>query len=674
VSFAHPPLVWVALAAIPVLAAVFTWSWRVRRRLISRFVPKRLQESLTIGISPNRATFRASLIVFGIVSLLLALARPRLGAGSIEVNQRGLDILVAIDTSRSMLAEDAGPQISRLQRAKLAALDLARLAKTDRLGLVAFAGSAFLQCPLTIDFEAFRQSIDALDTSVIQQGGTSIGPAINAAIEAVSEERANVRVLVLFTDGEEHETGAIDAAKRAESKGLKIFTIGVGTPEGEVIRLRDANGALSYLKDSRGNAVKSSLNESLLRELATLTGGLYLPLQGPRAMTELYTRALEPLPKADLDSRLIDQYLERFQFPLALALLLLLAEALFPECARVGNRLRASRTSHPTLMPPSANASPTSASATTSTANLVAALALLGFLSLCVPAAEASPNSALRHYRKADYPAAQAEFERLAQEKPTDPRLKFNAGAAAFRAGNLKSASQHFQDALASTDLKLQSDTFYNLGNTLFHLGEQAGEPNERQKSWENSLRSFEAAVKLAPQHTNAQHNLDYVRQRLDELKQQQQQQKQQQKSQGDNQDKDKSDEKDSSQSQDQEKKDSKEQDQKESQPEDGQESDQKPQPNTDAESPQDDPESENQSPEQPSDQKTESPQDNTPESQKPGSEQQADNPSAQASDEAPAGEMSPQQALRLLDSAKGEEKLMPLEKKRARARTLKDW
>lgn len=659
-TFAHPILVVVALGALPVLALGFVWSWRTRKRLITCFVPKRLQESLTVGISPRRAASRATLLILGVVLLLLALARPRLGAGMVEVNQRGLDILVAIDTSRSMLAEDAGPEVSRLQRAKLAALDLARLARTDRIGLVAFAGGAFLQCPLTIDFEAFRQSVEALDTSVIQQGGTAIGPAIHTTLEAFSEERQNVRVLVLFTDGEEHESGALEAAKRAESKGLRIYTVGVGSAKGEIIRLRDAKGATTYLKDSQGNAVKSSLNETLLRQIATQTGGLYLPLQGPRAMSELYTRALEPLPKSDIEARLMEQFLERFQVPLALAILLLLWESLLPERARPGNRLRAARQAHPTLTPSRPGAA-------------LAALALLATLaltSLASPQALASPGSALRRYREADYSGAQAEFERLAKEKPNDPRLRFNAGAAAFRAGDLGSAAQHFQDSLASTDLRLQTDAFYNLGNTQFQIGEKVPDASARQKAWEQSLQCFEAAVKLAPAHTNAQHNLDYVRQRLEDLKQEQQQE--QQPSKGDNQDESK--EQDPSEAPKQDPKDPKDDGNQESQPQDGESQDQQPPKDNDSESPRENPESDNQPPQDSKDQASKPSEDGSPESKDPGEKnaQNANNP--QAGDEAPAGEMSPQQALRLLDAAKGEEKLMPLEKKRAKPRSLKDW
>ena len=662
-TFAHPSLVFVALAAIPLLALGFMASWRVRKRLITQFVPRRLQEALTLGVSPRRAAARAVLLILGMFLLLLALARPRLGAGTVEVSQRGLDILVGIDTSRSMLAEDAGAGVSRLQRAKLAALDLAKLARNDRIGLVAFAGSAFLQCPLTIDFEAFRQSVEALDTSVIQQGGTSVGSAIHAAIDAVSEEQDNVRVLVLFTDGEEHEAGALDAAKRAESKGLRIYTVGVGSPKGEIIALRDGAGAVTYLKDSQGNVVKSSLNEPLLTQVATATGGFYLPLQGPRVMSELYIRALEPLPKADYQARQMEDFLERFQFPLGFAILFFLWEALLPETARVGTRLRASRRTHPTLTPPS----PVPSSAST---GLVAALVFVALAAWAHPSAWASPASALRSYRAADYPAAQAEFERLAKEKPTDPRLRFNAGAAAFRAGDLEAASRHFQDSLASTDLRLQSDAFYNLGNTQFRLGEQVPDAKVRQKAWEQSIQALEAAVKLAPRHTNAQHNLDYVRQRLEDLKQEQKQE--QPPSKGD----------DQKPSDDQKPPESSESDSKKNQdqkPQDDQDNpnpsqDSKPPEDNDSQAPKETPESENQDSQESKDQAGQDSEKPSPDAQQPSKDTAQNGENAQGMDQAPAGEMTPRQALRLLDAAKGEEKLMPLEKKRARPRTIKDW
>src|SRR6059058_5919373 len=159
-SFANPHMLWLLLVLPPALVAFFWWSWRTRQRLITQFIQARLLSSLTIGISPERQKFRLACMVLGVVCVLLALARPQWGFDWEEAKQRGLDIVVAIDTSKSMLAEDVRP--NRLSRARLAALDLMKLAKNDRLALVPFAGAAFLQCPLTLDDDAFRQSVDAL--------------------------------------------------------------------------------------------------------------------------------------------------------------------------------------------------------------------------------------------------------------------------------------------------------------------------------------------------------------------------------------------------------------------------------------------------------------------------------------------------------------------------------
>src|SRR3989449_3633387 len=249
-TFAHPNILWLLLVIPPTMLAFFRWSWRTRQRLVTQFIQARLLLGLTVGISPTRQKIRLACLISAVICLLLALARPQWGFDWEEVKQRGLDIVVAIDTSKSMLAEDIAP--NRLARAKLAALDLMQQAKSDRLGLVAFAGSAFLQCPLTIDDAAFRQSVEALDVNVISQGGTALAEAIDTALTAFKEGN-NYKVLVLFTDGEDHEPGAVEAAKKAAASGLQIFTIGIGSVEGELLRITDQKGRTDYVRDEQGN-------------------------------------------------------------------------------------------------------------------------------------------------------------------------------------------------------------------------------------------------------------------------------------------------------------------------------------------------------------------------------------------------------------------------------------
>src|SRR5688572_32264680 len=256
--FEHRELLWYTLLLVPALIAFFWWSWRKRRQLIAQFVQSRLLAHLTVGVSARRQKWRMALLVVACVVLMVVLARPQWGFSFEEARQRGLDVIVAIDTSRSMLAEDVAP--NRLARAKLAALDLKRLARTDRVGLVAFAGGAFLQSPLAFDDEAFRQNVNSLDVNIIPQGGTAIGEAIATARAAFKEKNENYKVLIIFTDGEDHDGKAVDLAKDAAKDGLRIFTVGVGTPNGELLRVSDGKGRTDYVRDEQGNVVKSRLD------------------------------------------------------------------------------------------------------------------------------------------------------------------------------------------------------------------------------------------------------------------------------------------------------------------------------------------------------------------------------------------------------------------------------
>jgi Ca-activated chloride channel family protein len=225
-----------------------------------------------------------ALLVISGALLVLVLARPQWGFTWEEAKQRGLDVVVALDTSRSMLAPDVAP--NRLERAKLAALDLKKIARTDRVGLVAFAGTAFLQCPLSFDDEAFRQSLSALDVTVIPQGGTALAEAIQTALGAFKEKSDNHKILVLFSDGEDHDGNAVEAAKEAAKEGMRIFTIGVGTANGELLRITE-KGKSDYVRDADGNVVKSHLNEQLLREVAEAGNGFYMLLTGANTIDVL---------------------------------------------------------------------------------------------------------------------------------------------------------------------------------------------------------------------------------------------------------------------------------------------------------------------------------------------------------------------------------------------------
>lgn len=652
--FANPHLLWFLLVLPPAIVAFFMWSWRVRQRLMTQFIQSRLLPTLTVGISPTRQKIRLACLVASVACLILALARPQLGFDWEEVKQRGLDVIVAIDTSKSMLAEDIAP--NRLKRAKLAALDLMQQAKSDRLALIAFAGGAFLQCPLTIDDSAFRQSVDTLDVNVIPQGGTAIAEAIDTAIGSF-REGDNHKALVLFTDGEDQDSGAVEAAKRAGEAGIHIYTIGIGSTEGELLRITDAKGRTDYIRDEQGNVVKSHLNESLLREIAGATpGGFYLPLRGANTMETLYEKGIGPLPKSETSEKLVRRYHERYHWPLAAAMLFLLIEMLFPERKR--ERVRG-------------------AASVPAKAGLREAAALVALFAAAL-SASGSPASALRDYKNGKYDNALKDYQRSLEKKKDDPRLHFNAGAAAYKSKNYEEAAKQFDEALNSPDLKLLQQAYYNRGNARYYLGESNADSSKKSETWEEAVKDFESAMKLNSQDPDAKFNYEFVKKKLEELKQQQQQQ---QKNDKNDQNKDDQD-KDKQQQQNKQDQDKKDQENKEQQNKDQENKKDQAQQNK----------SDQNKDQQQKDQqqKEQAKKDKEKEQQKQSAEQKKKEEQAQQSSGKPgdkdkqegqqtyaAGQMTPQQARQLLDAQKGQEMVLPVKpqgKPRDPSKPLRDW
>ena len=328
-TFATPQFLWLAALAAPLTAAFLWWTWRKKQQAVARFIRARLLAQLTVGVSPWRQITKRVLLGVALVTLLVALARPQWGFTEEETTASGLDIVVCFDVSKSMLGSDVAPY--RLAKAKLAAFDLLAFSKTDRLGLVAFAGSAFLQVPLALDDEAFRQSVRALDTDIIPEQGTALADAIREAAGAFTKDSTGAKAIVILTDGEDHEEGALEAARQAAKDGIRIFTLGVGTAAGALLKSADPYGNPVFIKDADGNAVKSRLNEDMLKQLAEAGGGFYLPLQNRQTLQTLHQRGLATMPKTDFKSGKTRQWMERFQWPLGFAILLLMVEVALPE-------------------------------------------------------------------------------------------------------------------------------------------------------------------------------------------------------------------------------------------------------------------------------------------------------------------------------------------------------
>lgn len=308
-----------------VLAAFYFWVFKLRRIALEKFAQKALLKELLKSVDPFRQKLKITLIVLSVALIVFALMRPQWGFKWQEVKRKGLDILIAVDTSRSMLAKDILP--TRLERAKLAIRDFTKNLKGDRIGLIAFSGSAFLQCPLTVDYGGFLISLDALSIDTIPKGGTSLSSAIREAIKSYSGGQKKYKVLVIITDGEDHEGDPLKAAEDAKNEGITVFCIGLGTKEGDIIPLEGG-----YLKDKEGNVVKSRLDEVTLQKIALATAGSYIRSTNSEfGLDLLYKEKLSKMEKRELESKMAKHYEERFQIPLTLALVLLLAELFISE-------------------------------------------------------------------------------------------------------------------------------------------------------------------------------------------------------------------------------------------------------------------------------------------------------------------------------------------------------
>ena len=333
-SFAEPRLLlW--LLVLPLLALLrFGAGWRARRA-VAKLTAPRLRAALLVGVSPWRAGLIFTLQLLALACFLLALAGPRWGEDRQTQIESGRNVILAIDTSRSMLADDLSP--NRLTRAKLAAQDLMGALKTDRVGLIAFAGNAYLQAPLTTDHEAIVEAIDSLDFTSVPRGGSEIGRALRLAIETFEKNPARNHGLILFSDGGEPDAEVRGLAEQAAKKNILVLTVGVGTESGALIPDPDPDRAGEYVRDNEGNVVRTRLEESVLVEIARLTRGRHLRLGSQPLAAGVVRDLLSALQAQANEARQIVKPIERYQGPLSMGVLLLMIAWFFvgPKRARV---------------------------------------------------------------------------------------------------------------------------------------------------------------------------------------------------------------------------------------------------------------------------------------------------------------------------------------------------
>ena len=325
-SWGVPLWLW-ALLGLPILVAIFMWSAWLRRRQLHKLVEPQTAIRIITVSSGWKRTARAVLIVVAAGFMILALARPRWGTSLEPIETRGVDVLLAVDVSRSMLTEDVRP--SRLALARAAAGELADRLGGDRVGLIAFAGSAQTICPLTLDRGALHLYLSLLSTDLISQQGTVITDAMRTAMDLFQQREGSRQILVLITDGEGHEGDPVELAREAAKEGIIIYTVGVGTPAGQPIPLPSG----SYKMDAQGNVVTSRLDVESLRRVAEATGGIYVPAATAGDAIEEVASRIAGEERGELTEQIRRRQKERYAWPLSITVM-----ALFVGAALVDRR------------------------------------------------------------------------------------------------------------------------------------------------------------------------------------------------------------------------------------------------------------------------------------------------------------------------------------------------
>jgi Ca-activated chloride channel family protein len=320
------PLMLNGFILVAALVFFFAWQRRSKKRQIGKFAEDHLSGRLIRHDNPNTENARQILMTLGFCFLVLALARPQWGSRWEQMKRRGLDILIALDVSKSMLSEDIKP--SRLERSRLAIKDFIKGLKGDRVGLITFSGDAYLACPLTSDYAGFNLTLDDISVKMIGLGGTDISRAIREARKAYAGAAGKHKILIIITDGENHEGDHVaEAQKAAKDNQIHIYTIGVGTPEGELIPVKDSNQG-SFLKSKEGLVVKSRLDETTLEKITTASDGAYLRSAPTEfGLEALYRKKLSLLEKKSYEDKQIAIRQDWFQLFLLCALALFLSES-----------------------------------------------------------------------------------------------------------------------------------------------------------------------------------------------------------------------------------------------------------------------------------------------------------------------------------------------------------
>lgn len=528
------------LFLLPLFAGGLILLARYRRQMVSRLTEQNLLPELIPEFSPTLYTIKNTLLMLAFLFAIIALARPQWGFEWQEIKHQGLDIFLVIDTSKSMMATDVKP--NRLERTKMEIKDFLKKLKGDRVGLVTFAGDAFLTCPLTADYQGVGLALNGISSDMMPIGGTNMDRALQEALRGYEEVPSRYKAIVVITDGENWEGDPLSWAKVATEKKIRIHTVGVGTTDGELIRVIDGQGNEDFVKDKDGNVIKSRLNEKMLMDIASISGGTYVHASGTEfGLDYLYDHDLSGMEKREVESKVERRAHDRFQWPLALALAFLVLETLLT--ARRKEELSARFFGCVLVMLLLCFGSPAEAS-----------WSFLGDPG----AKEVRTGNEFFHQKK--YDEALKGYEKALSKALADPRIDYDLGAVYYKKGDYKHAVESFQKSVLMDDPGARLDANYNLGNALYKAGvaEEDRDIHHAIDMLKKALLEYDKTLIGRPKDKEAAENKAFVikeLERLQERQKQQQQNQQQQKQQDQKQ-------KDSQQDQDQQNKEQQNQDQ----------------------------------------------------------------------------------------------------------------
>ncbi|MSP62104.1 MAG: VWA domain-containing protein [Myxococcales bacterium] len=511
IDLREPRLMWLLLL-VPVLVIALALDGQIRRRVLERIGHLPQIQRMTAGVSSARRRWKGVLLVLAVACLVVAIAAPETAGTAHLEPRRGLDIVVALDFSRSMLAPDVYP--SRLERAKRELDKLIDGLKGDRVGLVAFAGVS-LSYPLTSDYPAAKLFWRDLGPDDIPVGGTNLAGALRDGLELLQHGKARrqaaarqpAQVIILLTDGADTEGGALEVAREAAKRGVKIHAVGIGTAAGEFVQLKNAEGAREFVEEN-GEPVRMLLDAKGLSEIAAATGGDFFQVDPERFGVERVQRAIAALERTEEEARVVHDRAPASWMFLLPALLFLIAEGV------IGDRRRGSRPKAPvqSAVDPGRGIAPISSSLLVLVL-LALAPALAGFELLERPNPDVEEGNRLLAAGKAA--EALTAYDRALDARPDDPAIHYDRGAALYALGRLPEAQREFQRASEeSTDPSLRADAIYNMGNALL-----------KQERPKEALAAYKRTLGLRPDDRRAKWNLELALRKMREEQQKKDQQ-----------------------------------------------------------------------------------------------------------------------------------------------------